>query len=143
LEAGISGNNSRIAGISTTLGVTPPGLFFFLWRQASAATTAASPASVQHWGDHNPLDYFILLVAGISGIASIGTTLGATTAPWIILLLLEAGISGNNGHIAGIGTTLGTTTAPWIIFILLEAGISGNNSAGRRGVVGRSPTLVS
>ena len=80
-------------------------------------------------------------MAGISGMAGIGTTLGATTAPWIILLLLEAGISGNNGHIAGIGTTLGTTTAPWIL-LLLEAGISGNNSAGRRGVVGRSPIRI-
>ena len=109
LEAGISGNNNRIAGISTTLGVTPPGLFFFLWRQASAATTAAS-ASVQHWGDHSPLDYYIILVA-------IGTTLGTNTAPRIILPLLEAGISGNNSAGTGIGTTLGATTAPWITIL--------------------------
>ena len=44
------------------IGGDPPWIILFFWRQASAATTAASPALVQHWGDHNPLDYFIILL---------------------------------------------------------------------------------
>ena len=86
-------------------------------------------------------------MAGISGnnyrITGIGTTLGAATAPWMILLLLEAGITGNNS--AGIidylllwlpvspATTPATPalTLRWgntALIYLLVSNISSNNS---------------
>ena len=87
--AGISGNNNRIAGISTTLGVTP----------LDYSSSFGGRHQRQQLPHHR-----------------IGTTLGAATAPWMILLLLEAGISGNNS--AGIID----------YFITLVAGITSNNT---------------
>ena len=61
----------------------PPGLIIILVAGISAATTAAAPASsIQHKGDHGPLDFYHL-VARLSGdnirINGIDTTLGR---PW-------------------------------------------------------------
>ena len=115
--------------------VFPTNLIYYLPATAATAAPALHRGDLaqrqqqphrQHryniGGDHSPLDYYIILVAGISNVAGIGTTLGTNTAPWIILHLLEAGISGNNSAGTGIGTTLGATTAPWITILFYSSG---------------------